>query len=116
MKCKNHLKTLFSLIAILMMTLATFSNYSFAEEEYSFKVHNNTENTIKSILVSEDGKEWGHFDIGRGIDSGQTVELVWDKSTHSENCVQYFKAVFDDGSESDATKFDFCEKGLVLEF
>jgi hypothetical protein len=44
------------------------------------------------------------------------VELVWDKSTNGESCEQYFKAVFDDGEESEPTTFDFCESGVVLEF
>ena len=84
--------------------------------EYKFKVHNNTDQAIKKILVSEDGKKYGYFDIGNGIPAGATVELVWAESTDGENCEQLFKAVFADGEESDPVKFDFCEKGLVLEF
>jgi hypothetical protein len=87
-----------------------------AEDEYKFKVRNNTKQTIKKILVSEDGKEYGFFDIGKGIKPGATVELVWDSSTDSESCSQYFKAVFADGEESEATEFDFCESDLTLEF
>jgi hypothetical protein len=44
------------------------------------------------------------------------VELVWNESTDTENCEQTFKAVFADGEESEPVEFDFCEKGLVLEF
>ena len=84
--------------------------------EYKFKVHNNTKQAIKKLQVSEDGKKWGFFDIGSGIGAGETVELVWDKSTDNESCEQYFKVLFADGDWSDAVKFDFCEKGLVLEF
>lgn len=84
--------------------------------EYKFKVHNNTKSAIKKLQVSEDGKKWGFFDIGGGIGAGQTVELVWDKSTDNGNCEQYFKVQFADGEWSDAVKFDFCEKDLVLEF
>ncbi|HYW73445.1 MAG TPA: hypothetical protein VE961_20655 [Pyrinomonadaceae bacterium] len=84
--------------------------------EYKFKVHNNTKTAIKKLQVSEDGKKWGFFDIGSGIPAGQTVELVWDKSTDSEACEQYFKVQFADGDWSDAVKFNFCEKDLVLEF
>ncbi len=85
-------------------------------QDYSFKVHNNTHETITKILVSEDGKNYGYFDIGNGIAPGETAELVWDKSTNGESCHQYFKAMFSDGSESQPVKFDFCESGLVLEF
>jgi hypothetical protein len=84
--------------------------------EYKFKVHNNTKQAIKKLQVSEDGKNWGDFDIGDGIAAGATEELVWDKSTDKENCEQYFKVQFADGEWSDAVKFDFCEKGLILEF
>ena len=84
--------------------------------EYIFKVHNNTKQAIKRLQVSEDGKKWGFFDIDSGIPAGQTVELVWDKSTDSESCEQYFKVQFADGEWSDAVKFNFCEKDLVLEF
>ena len=84
--------------------------------EYSFKVHNTTKNTIKKLLASEDGKDYGNFDIGNGISPGQTVTLVWDKKTDNEDCEQFFKAVFDDGEESEAVQFDFCEDDLTLEF
>jgi len=84
--------------------------------EYSFKVHNTTQSKIKKILVSEDGKEYGFFDVGKGIKAGETVKLVWDSSTNSESCKQYVKAVFDDDSESEPAKFDFCESDLELEF
>jgi len=105
----------------LMLVLAFVvmgSSLAFARGtvEYKFKVHNNTNQAIKKILVSEDGKEYGYFDIGSGIGAGKTVELVWADSTDGENCEQFFKAVFADGDESDPVKFDFCEKGLVLEF
>jgi hypothetical protein len=66
--------------------------------------------------VSEDGKKWGFFDIGTGIGAGQTVELVWDKATDNDACEQYFKVQFADGEWSDAVKFNFCEKDLILEF
>jgi hypothetical protein len=84
--------------------------------EYKFKVHNNTKSAIKKLYVSEDGKKWGFFDIGSGIAAGATVELVWDKSTDNGNCEQWFKVTFADGETSEAVKFDFCEKDLVLEF
>ena len=87
-----------------------------ASDEYTFKVHNNTRQSIRKILVSEDGEEYGFFDIGKGIKPGQTVELVWDASTNGEDCEQYFKAVFADGEESEATVFDFCESDVTLEF
>jgi hypothetical protein len=84
--------------------------------EYKYKVHNKSKNTITKLLASEDGKEYGEFDIGDGIKPGKIVTLVWDKSTDEGNCEQWIKAVFDDGESSPAQKFDFCEEDLVLEF
>lgn len=109
-----------SLGKFLMLALAVVlmsGTLSFAKSfEYKFKVHNNTKTDIKKLQVSQDGKTWGYFDIGSGIKAGETVELVWDKSTDNESCDQYFKVQFADGDWSDAVKFNFCEKDLVLEF
>jgi hypothetical protein len=105
-----------AVVFAMVLTLASFTA-SFAHvADYKFKVHNNTDQKIKKILVSEDGKKWGYFDIGSGIDAGAMEELVWDKSTDNGNCEWIFKAVFADGEESDPVEFDFCEKNLVLEF
>lgn len=105
-----------AVVFAMVLTLASF-NASFAHvAEYKFKVHNNTRQDIKKILVSEDGKKWGYFDIGEGIEAGATEELVWDKSTDNGYCEWYFKAVFANGEESEAIEFDFCEKNLILEF
>lgn len=92
------------------------AGYAHSRNEHSFKVHNKTGHTIKKLLASEDGKTFGYFDIGKGIGPGQKRTLVWDKSTDGEDCVQYFKAVFDDGEESPTVPFDFCEEDLELVF
>jgi hypothetical protein len=83
---------------------------------YSFTVHNSSDTVIKKILVSEDGKAWGEFEVGSGIDAGKATTLEWDQSTSNEACHQYVKAVFSNGSESSPAKFNFCEKDLALEF
>jgi hypothetical protein len=86
-------------------------------EEYSFTVHNPTNDKITKLLASQDGEHYGSFDVGRaGIEPGQTVSLNWDKSTNDSNCEWFIKAVFDDGSETPAKKFDFCEEDLELDF
>ena len=87
-----------------------------ASAEYSFDVQNNTDSAIVALEVSEDGKKWGKFNIGKGIRSGATSKLVWDSSTDDSGCEWYFKAKFNDGTESEVTSFDFCEEDLVLEF
>ena len=106
--------------ALLMGTLlvATFvSPIARGDEgDYSFKVKNTTKELITKILVSEDGEKYGFFDIGAGIKPGEEMTLVWDKSTNSSSCHQWFKAVWASGEEGKPVKFDFCEKGLELEF
>lgn len=103
-------------ILLFAFVFAAMGGVALADDEYSFEVTNNTKLTIKKILVSEDGKEYGFFDIGKGIKPGQTIKLVWDSSTNGESCQQWVKAVFSDGEESEPTKFDFCESDLALEF
>ena len=113
---KNHLKTIFGFLCAFTMFSFFVASLPAAESNYSFKVHNTTDETITKLLASEDGETYGDFDIGKGIKPGQTVTLVWDKSTEGEECEQYFKAVFEGGEESEAKKFDFCEDDLTLEF
>jgi len=113
----GHRKPRFLFKAALMGVLCAMllCNAAFASS-YTFSVSNNSGSKITKILVSEDGKSWGFFDIGQGIAAGASVTLQWDASTAGEDCEQYFKAVFADGSESEPVVFDFCEKNLVLEF
>jgi hypothetical protein len=86
------------------------------DEQYSFKVHNTTKDKITKLLASEDGKDYGNFDIGSGIAAGKTITLNWDKKTNDSDCEWFFKAKFADGEESEAVKFNFCEEDLELEF
>ena len=114
----NFRKVSLFVFALVLMSFAV--SYAHTPKtspvEYTYKVHNMSKSAITQLLASEDGKTFGQFDIGDGIAAGQTVTLVWDKSTDNGNCEQWIKAVFDDGGESPAKKFDFCEKDLVLEF
>jgi hypothetical protein len=104
-----------SLVIASSLFIASMSAQA-AESEYSFKVNNKTKVAITKILVSEDGKTWGAFDIGSGIGAGESATLVWDTSTNNSGCKQSVKAVYADGTEAEPAKFDFCEKGLDLEF
>lgn len=119
MKFQNHVRKVTLLVFALVMMSFAF-NYAHAYKastvEYTYKVHNKSRSTITALLASEDGKTYGEFDIGNGIPAGQTVTLVWDKSTDEGNCEQWIKAKFADGGVSPAAKFDFCEANLVLEF
>ncbi|HEX8281243.1 MAG TPA: hypothetical protein VF551_07690 [Chthoniobacterales bacterium] len=111
----RHLKQI-GLVLTALASLTCLTRVALAKDEYSFKVHNTTKETIKKLLASEDGKKFGFFDIGSGIKPGEKATLVWDKSTNDGACEHYFKAVFDDGEESEPVKFDFCEDDLELEF
>jgi len=86
------------------------------DNEYSFILHNTTEEKITALMVSEDGEKWGKFDIGDGLKAGASAKFVWDKSTNSQGCTQYVKAEFEDGSESKPVQHDFCKEGLELGF
>jgi hypothetical protein len=120
-KFQNGFKKL-TLLAFALVISSFAFNYAQAHAykatavEYTYKVHNKSSSKITALYASEDGKEYGQFDIGSGIPAGATVTLVWDKSTDDGNCEQWIKAKFADGGMSPATKFDFCEKDLVLEF
>jgi len=103
-------------VASLSMGAMSVNNAAAAESEYSFKVHNGTKVKITKLLVSENKKEWGYFDIGQGIAAGGDMRLVWDQSTNNEGCDQYVKAAYADGTESEEAKFNFCEANLDLEF
>ena len=86
------------------------------EKEYSFVLHNTTEEKITGLMCSEDGEKWGKFDIGSGLKPGESAKLIWNKSTNSQACEQFVKAEFEDGSESKPVKHDFCKEGLELGF
>lgn len=114
---KRYLK----LAAIVAVTLSfvggSVRHLMAADGGYSFKVHNTTKEKITKLLASEDGKNFGNFDLGSaGIPPGETVTLKWDKKTDNSGCEWYFKAVYAGGDETEAKKFDFCEEELELEF
>jgi len=113
---KNHLKLAASFLCLCALLGFAASRLQAEGGGYSFKVHNGTDQAITKLLASEDGETYGNFDIGAGIEAGKTITLVWDKSTDGGKCNWWFKATFADGDDSEAKKFDFCEKDLELEF
>ena len=112
---KNYLK-IGLLVVTLVFAASPLRSLTAAEKEFSFKVTNTTKDKITKLLASPDGKSYGFFDIGNGIDAGKTVTLNWDKKTNDSDCDWFFKAEFADGEESEAKAFDFCEDDLELEF
>jgi hypothetical protein len=101
---------------VVALTAMAVASLNAADGGYSFKVKNTTDTKITKLLASTDEKDYGNFDIGKGIKPGETITLVWDKKTDNSDCEWFFKAVFEDGEESEAESFDFCEKDLELEF
>jgi hypothetical protein len=117
MRITNSLgKVLMLGLAVVLMS-GTLSFAKSSTYDYKFKIHNNTRQKIVAIRVAEEGsKEWGDFDVADGIAAGATDEMVWDKTTDDSKCKWWFKAKFANGEWSEAVKFDFCEKDLVIEF
>src|ERR1700752_1738347 len=76
-----------TLFAFAFTSAVVLPRIAVAEEEgkeYSFILHNTTQEKITSLMVSEDGEKWGKFDIGKGLEPGDSAKLVWDKSTNSQ--------------------------------
>ena len=106
----NTTKTIVAAAVLMVSAMAAHAT------EYSFVVENHSKQKITGIQASEDGKTWGAFNVGKGVDAGGQSKMVWDPSTDSTGCTWQVKATYADGSESEAAPFDFCEKDLVLEF
>jgi hypothetical protein len=105
------------LFALALTAAIVLPRFAFADDnEYSFVLHNTTKEKITALMVSEDGEKWGKFDIGKGLEPGESAKLVWNKETNSQACTQYVKAEFEDGSESKPVQHDFCKEGLELGF
>lgn len=86
------------------------------DAQYTFKVKNENVQKITGLLASEDGKKYLDFDIGKGIDVGETKTIAWDKSTNKQGCDWYIKAVYADKSVGEPVKFDFCDEDLLISF
>lgn len=80
-----------------------------AAGEWHFKVANETKAKITKLQVSLDKKDWGDFDVGSGIATGETVTMEWDASTDSDPCKEWIRAKFSDGQYSAPSKQDFCQ-------
>jgi len=102
--------------AVILPRLGIAADEEGEGKEYSFVLHNTTQEKLTGLMVSEDGEKWGKFDVGGGLKPGESAKFVWDKATNSQSCTQYVKAEFEDGSESKPVQHDFCKEGLELGF
>ncbi|MEO7323439.1 MAG: hypothetical protein ABIW82_01275 [Dokdonella sp.] len=82
-----------------------------AADQWHFKLKNATESRIVKLQVCEDKKEWGDFDVGRGIAVRKTETMVWDVSTDNEDRKQRIRVKFSDATYSEPSKRNVC-KGL----
>src|ERR1035437_5759441 len=69
----------FATLLLTSLTIPALHVKGADEDQYSFKVHNPTDDKITKLLASEDGDKYAQFDIGKGIKAGETVKLNWDK-------------------------------------
>jgi hypothetical protein len=98
------------LTATGLLTLALLgSNMVASAQQWYFYVQNDSSQAIVGLYTSENGGKWGRFNLGSGIAPGKKVKLIWNASTNNQDCRQYVKAVFADGSEIKTTKIDFCD-------
>jgi len=102
--------------ALLMMSFTL--SFAKPHADYKFKVHTTPSWPSRRSRSRKMERNGASFDIGDGMEAGATGR-VWfgTKSTDNGGCEWYFKAVWSDGEESDAVKFDFLRKGTItLEF
>ncbi|BBC26414.1 hypothetical protein [Pseudanabaena sp. ABRG5-3] len=98
------------LVSTSVLALSLVVNVASASaEQWYFFVKNNSSSTIKRLFVAEPNKSWGEFDIGSGIAPGENTKMIWDSSTNNQQCRQWIKAKFADGSESTPSIIDFCQ-------
>lgn len=102
-----HMKTLGKVV--LGVGIALLASQAFALQQWHFVVKNLTSSRITKLQVSTDKHDWGDFDIGKGIASGEKATLVWDESTSNEPCKQWIRAKFKDGTYSEPSRQNFCK-------
>ncbi len=103
-------------IAKQMLAAAVLLSVAASASAYDFVISNQTGSKITAVHASEDGKNWGSFNIGSGIPAGKKTKITWSSETDNSGCEWQVKAAYADGSESEAAPFDFCEEDLELEF
>ncbi|HLO49814.1 MAG TPA: hypothetical protein VK211_15465 [Kamptonema sp.] len=113
MATPKFLKVAVALAGATLSLVSIFANPTKAEE-YKFTIKNNTNAAISQVLVSEDGKEWGYFSLESNIAPKSEGEMVWGQHTNHEACSQWIKVGFEDGSMSEAEKFDFCANPALV--
>ncbi len=94
---------------LVLLAASLFSAGPALAEQWYFYVQNASSTAITRLETKEKGGAWGFFSLDGGIRSGETVKLFWDQSTNSDDCQQFIRATFSDGSTSEPVMFDFCK-------
>ena len=76
--------------------------------EWYFYVENDSRLAITRLEAKEQGGSWKRFDLNGGIRAGKKVRIDWAASTNNDDCKQFLRATFADGSISSPAIFDFC--------
>lgn len=82
--------------------------------EYKFKLTNNTSKAIVTVVAAENEKNVGDFTLEGPIKPGESVTLVWDKSTDNSDCNWAITVGFEDGSVAEPSIVDFCQSNVSL--
>ena len=96
-------------LMLATLTLALPATAGDDSEEWYFFVKNGTDHRVTNLEVSIDKETWGKFEIGKGIQPGNTVKLVWAPETNDEPCEQWLRATYDDGKTGEAHNMNFCQ-------
>jgi plastocyanin len=95
--------------AMATMSFVSILTTSAQAEEYTFSIENKSSRAVTQVLVSQDGNDWGYFSLTKTVQPGTTATMVWGEHTNHEACVQWIKIGYEDGTMTEATKFDFCK-------
>jgi hypothetical protein len=76
--------------------------------ECCFFIKNDTSSVITRLEAKEKGGSRLKFDLNGGIRAGKKVRMDWAASRNDDDCKQFARATFADGSISSPTLFDFC--------
>lgn len=93
--------------------VSIFANPTKAQD-FTFTLQNNTDVAVSQVLVSEDGENWGYFNLESNIAPGTEGELVWGEHTNHEACSQWIKIGYVNGTITPPAKFDFCANPAIV--
>ncbi len=112
MTTPKFLKVAFAIAGATLSLGSILANPTKAED-YKFTIENKTDVAISKVLVAQDGESWVPFHIESNIPPHRDGELIWG-NVAGEDCSQWLKVGFVDGTMSEAVKFDFCANPEIV--